>query len=360
LRHLQVFAVLDLCPAGELAARIVPPPTVRRLVALAAAPPPRAEPPRPAPQRPPPPKGSAPPPAAGAAAGRDASPRKDAPRPLVVEARDDDGEGLAYGMTLDAAAVVTAVAPGSAAGRAGVDTGERITAVAGEPVSSCAAVERAIRRALAPPERDSAAAARPPAAAAAAASAVAFTFDGRRRQVALKTVADDAERAGREGGGDGDVSPQPHVYSAGVPSVADRWRWLEQVAVGLRDIHAAGLIHLDIKPQNLLLVPNDAAAATARQQSFRFASAARPSVTAASSSAGDGGDAGDERTAGSAARGCGAAASALDVRITDLGLARAFASPGDAAATATATHVGGTAGYQAPEIASGRFSNKVR
>merc|ERR1711998_683655 len=82
-----------------------------------------------------------------------------------------------------------------------------------------------------------------------------------------------------------------------------RWKLYLQVLMGIVAIHSAGLIHLDIKPENVLLTDRN------------------------------------------------------DARVADLGLAT-FAKDGDR--TAIQTHAGGTKGYEAPEIASGKgFSVKA-
>lgn len=74
-----------------------------------------------------------------------------------------------------------------------------------------------------------------------------------------------------------------------------------QLAAAVRDIHAAGLIHLDIKPQNVLL-----------------------------------------------------ASGTRDVRLADLGLATL-----DASRTTHRSRIGGTRAYTAPEVATGIISNKA-
>lgn len=44
-----------------------------------------------------------------------------------------------------------------------------------------------------------------------------------------------------------------HIQSAGPLPLAHALEWLRQIAEGLKALHAAGLRHLDLKPQNLLL-----------------------------------------------------------------------------------------------------------
>ena len=84
----------------------------------------------------------------------------------------------------------------------------------------------------------------------------------------------------------------------GMTDTALRSKLYLQICTGLAAIHGAGLIHMDMKPPNVLLTE------------------------------------------------------ALDARIADLGMATYAEHEG----TQTQTHVGGTFGYKAPEIASGKFS----
>ena len=87
----------------------------------------------------------------------------------------------------------------------------------------------------------------------------------------------------------------------GMTDAALRVKLYLQVCKGIAAIHQANLIHMDMKPANVLLTE------------------------------------------------------ALDARIADLGLATYTEREG----TVTQTHVGGTVGYQAPEIATRKFSSKA-
>merc|ERR1711998_4446 len=83
-----------------------------------------------------------------------------------------------------------------------------------------------------------------------------------------------------------------------------RWKLYLQICMGIVAIHSCGIIHLDLKPENVLLTENK------------------------------------------------------DARVADLGLATLAKDGGDQ--TATQTRAGGTPGYQAPEISSARtFSKKA-
>jgi serine/threonine protein kinase len=89
---------------------------------------------------------------------------------------------------------------------------------------------------------------------------------------------------------------------SGMADSALRWKLYLQICQGLKAIHATGLIHMDLKPENVLLTAS------------------------------------------------------LDARIADLGLATLV--EGDTG-TNRQTHVGGTKGYQAPEVATTEFSSKA-
>ncbi|KAJ8602052.1 hypothetical protein CTAYLR_002772 [Chrysophaeum taylorii] len=91
------------------------------------------------------------------------------------------------------------------------------------------------------------------------------------------------------------------VPGIGVADRATRVGLYAQLAMAVRDLHAAKLIHLDIKPQNILLTRDG------------------------------------------------------DVRLADLGLATAF----DADRTRRRTHKGGTRMYMAPEVQTGSYSTKA-
>lgn len=80
-----------------------------------------------------------------------------------------------------------------------------------------------------------------------------------------------------------------------------RTRLCTQLILAVRDLHGADLIHLDIKPQNILLTAED------------------------------------------------------DVRLADLGLATAL----DASRTMRRSRIGGTRMYSAPEVQTGHYSNKA-
>lgn len=87
----------------------------------------------------------------------------------------------------------------------------------------------------------------------------------------------------------------------GISDENRRMKLYAQLAIAVRDLHAADMIHLDIKPQNILLAANG------------------------------------------------------DVRLADLGLATEF----DTEHTTQRSKVGGTRLYSAPEVQTGQYSNKA-
>ena len=49
--------------------------------------------------------------------------------------------------------------------------------------------------------------------------------------------------------------PTLRAAMASAPTVAQRLEWLAQVAAGLAAVHAAGLLHRDVKPDNIFVEP---------------------------------------------------------------------------------------------------------
>ena len=88
--------------------------------------------------------------------------------------------------------------------------------------------------------------------------------------------------------------------SVGISDAELRLKWARQVISGLRDLHRMGFSHLDLKPENVLIDENG------------------------------------------------------DARLTDHGLSKELGE-----STHTEHSAGGTRGYMAPELATGRFSNKA-
>ena len=111
-----------------------------------------------------------------------------------------------------------------------------------------------------------------------------------------------------------------------------RWKLYLQICRGLEAIHAEGIIHMDLKPENgplsCLCAQHD------RPVFLLICVCTTPSL----------------------ARGCSTVllTEHKDARIADLGLATVVEDGTD-----LQTHIGGTEGYNAPEVGTRNFSNKV-